>query len=179
MKAFLLACFIGLSAVSFPLSAQIAPKSQAEAPLTPDEAKKLQTVMAKATASPEAKAAEENLRKAREELAKATQAYQTSVEKAAIDADPTTAPVIEKTRRLQQEGLARRNAGKSTGNAAVASAPRQAARVAAPAQTGQPNAAARPSTGFPRPSELFDNWAAVGLLIALGVIAVLLLRKRS
>jgi hypothetical protein len=31
----------------------------------------------------------------------------------------------------------------------------------------------------PRPSELFDNWAAVGLLIALGVIAVLLLRKRG
>jgi hypothetical protein len=34
-------------------------------------------------------------------------------------------------------------------------------------------------TGFPRPSELFDNWAAVGLLIALGVIAVLLLRRRG
>jgi hypothetical protein len=52
-------------------------------------------------------------------------------------------------------------------------------RVAAPAQAGQPIASARPATGFPRPSELFDNWAAVGLLIALGVIAVLLLRKRG
>jgi len=50
--------------------------------------------------------------------------------------DPAAAPVIEKTRRLQQEALA-------------------------------------------RPSELFDNWAAVGFLIALGVIAVLLLRKRG
>jgi hypothetical protein len=47
------------------------------------------------------------------------------------------------------------------------------------AQAGQPIAAARATTGFPRPSELFDNWAAVGLLIALGVIAVLLLRKRG
>jgi hypothetical protein len=120
-----------------------------------------------------------NLRKAREELAKATQAYQTSVEKAAIDADPTAAPVIEKTRRLQQEALARRNAGKPAGNAAVTSAPRQAARVAPPAKASQPNALVRPSTDFPRPSELFDNWAAVGLLLALGVIAVLLLRKRG
>ena len=156
MKTFLLACCLGLSAVCAPLSAQVAPKATADAPLTPEEAKKLQAVMTKATASPEAKAAEENLRKAREELAKATQAYQTSVEKAAIDADPTAAPVIEKTRRLQQEALARRSAGKPAGNTSVASA-----------------------TGFPRPSELFDNWAAVGLLIALGVIAVLLLRRRG
>jgi len=57
--------------------------------------------------------------------------------------------------------------------------PDKAPRVAPPAQAGQPIALARPSTGFPRPSELFDNWAAVGLLIALGVIAVLLLRKRG
>jgi hypothetical protein len=179
MKNFLLACCLGLSAVCAHLSAQVAPKATADAPLTPEEAKKLQVVMTKATASPEAKTAEENLRKAREELAKATQAYQTSVEKAALDADPTAAPVIEKTRRLQQEALARRSAGKPAGNAAVASAPRQAPRVAAPAQTGQPIATARPATGFPRPSELFDNWAAVGLLIALGVIAVLLMRKRG
>jgi hypothetical protein len=179
MRSLLLACCLGLSAVCCNLPAQVAPKSTAEAPLTPDEAKKLQAVMAKATASPEAKAAEENLRKAREELAKATQAYQTSVEKAAIDADPTAAPVIEKTRRLQQESLARRNAPKAAGNTAVGSTPRQAPRVAAPAQAGQPIATARPTTGLPRPSELFDNWAAVGLLIALGVIAVLLLRKRG
>jgi hypothetical protein len=179
MKTFLLACCLGLSAVCATLSAQVAPKSTADAPLTPDEAKKLQVVMTKATASPEAKAAEENLRKAREELAKATQAYQTSVERAAIDADPTAAPVIEKTRRLQQEALARRSAGKPAGNTSVASAPRQAPRVAATIQAGQPIATARPTTGFPRPSELFDNWAAVGLLIALGVIAVLLLRKRG
>jgi hypothetical protein len=119
----LLACRLGLSAVCAPLSAQIAPKAAADAPLTPEEAKKLQVVMTKATASPEAKAAEENLRKAREELAKATQAYQTSVEKAAIDADPAAAPVIEKTRRLQQEALARRSAGKPAGSSAVASAP--------------------------------------------------------
>jgi hypothetical protein len=123
--------------------------------------------------------AEENLRKAREELAKATQAYQTSVEKAAIDADPAAAPVIEKTRRLQQEALARRSAGKSAGNTAVTSAPRQAPRVAAPVQAGQPIAPARPTTGFPRPSELFDNWAAVGLLIALSVISALLLRRKA
>lgn len=179
MRSLLLACSLGLSAVCAPLSGQVAPKSPADAPLTPDEAKKLQSVMAKATASPEAKAAEENLRKAREELAKATQAYQTSVEKAAIDADPAAAPVIEKTRRLQQEALARRSAPKSTGNTAVGSTPRQAPRVTPPAKAGQPIATARPTTGFPRPSELFDNWAAVGLLIALGVIAVLLLRKRG
>jgi hypothetical protein len=179
MKTFLLACCLGLSAVCAPLSAQVAPKATADAPLTPDEAKKLQSVMAKATASPEAKTAEENLRKAREELAKATQAYQTSVEKAAIDADPAAAPVIEKTRRLQQESLARRNASKAAGNTAVGSTPRQAPRIAPQAQAGQPIAAARATTGFPRPSELFDNWAAVGLLIALGVIAVLLLRKRG
>jgi len=179
MRSLLLACCLGLSAVCCNLPAQVAPKSTAEAPLTPDEAKKLQAVMAKATASPEAKAAEENLRKAREELAKATQAYQTSIEKAAVDADPAAAPVIEKTRRLQQEALARRSAGKPAGNATVASSPRQASRVAAPSQTGQPIASARPATGFPRPSELFDNWAAVGLLLALGVIAVLLLRKRG
>jgi len=179
MKTFLLACCLGLSVVCAPLSAQVAPKATADAPLTPEEAKKLQAVMTKATASPEAKAAEENLRKAREELAKATQAYQTSVEKAAIDADPAAAPVIEKTRRLQQEALARRNAPKAAGNAAVAPAPRQAPRVAPPSKAGQPIDAAPPSTGFPRPSELFDNWAAVGLLIALVVIAVLLLRKRG
>ncbi len=179
MRSLLLACSLGLSAVCAPLSGQVAPKSPADAPLTPDEAKKLQAVMAKATASPEAKAAEENLRKAREELAKATQAYQTSVEKAAVDADPSAAPVIEKTRRLQQEAVARRSAGKSAGNTAVTSAPRQAPRVAPPAQAGQPIAPARPSTGFPRPSELFDNWAAVGLLIALGAIAALLLRRRD
>jgi hypothetical protein len=179
MKTILLACCLGLSAVCATLSAQVAPKATADAPLTPEEAKKLQAVMTKATASPEAKTAEENLRKAREELAKATQAYQTSVEKAALDADPTAAPVIEKTRRLQQEALARRNTGKTAGSAAVASAPRQAPRDAAPAQAGQPIATARPATGFPRPSELFDNWAAVGLIIALGVIAVLLLRKRG
>ena len=77
------------------------------------------------------------------------------------------------------EARARRSAGKPAGNTAVASAPRQAPRVAAPAQAGQPIATARPATGFPRPSELFDNWAGVGLLIALGVIAVLLLRKRN
>ncbi len=179
MKTFLLACCLGLSAVCATLSGQVAPKSPADAPLTPEEAKKLQVVMTKATAPPEAKTAEENLRKAREELAKATQAYQTSVEKAAIDADPTAAPVIEKTRRLQQEALARRSAGKPAGNTSVASAPRQAPRVSAPAEAGQPIASVRPATGFPRPSELFDNWAAVGLLIALGVIAVLLLRKRG
>ena len=179
MRSLLLACCLGLSAVCSTLSAQVAPKATADAPLTPEEAKKLQVVMTKATASPEAKAAEENLRKAREELAKATQAYQTSVEKAAIDADPAAAPVIEKTRRLQQEALARRNAPKSASNAAVASTPRQAPRVAPPAQVGQPIAPARATTGLPRPSELFDNWAAVGLLIALGVIAVLLLRKRG
>ena len=179
MRSLLLACCLGLSAVCATLSGQVAPKSTAEAPLTPDEAKKLQAVMAKATASPEAKAAEENLRKAREELAKATQSYQTSVEKAAIDADPAAAPVIEKTRRLQQEALARRNTPKPAGSAAVASAPRQAPRVTPPAKAGQPIASARPSTGFPRPSELFDNWAAVGLLIALGAIAVLLLRRRD
>jgi hypothetical protein len=113
MRSLLLACSLGLSAVCCNLPAQVAPKAPADAPLTPDEAKKLQAVMAKATASPEAKTAEENLRKAREELAKATQAYQTSVEKAAIDADPAAAPVIEKTRRLQQESLARRNATQS------------------------------------------------------------------
>ena len=179
MRRLLLACSLGLSAVCATLSGQVAPKPPADTPLTTDEAKKLQAVMTKATASPEAKAAEENLRKAREELAKATQAYQTSVEKAAIDADPASAPVIEKTRRLQQEALARRNTPKPAGSAAVASAPRQAPRIATPAQGAQPIAAARPATGFPRPSELFDNWAAVGLLIALGVIAVLLLRKRG
>ena len=179
MRSLLLACSLGLSAVCCNLPAQVAPKTTADAPLTPDEAKKLQAVMAKATASPEAKAAEENLRKAREELAKATQAYQTSVENAAIDADPAAAPVIEKTRRLQQEALARRNTPKPTGNAAVAVTPRQAPRIAPPVQAGQPIASVRPATGFPRPSELFDNWAAVGLLIALGVIAVLLLRKRG
>ena len=179
MRSLLLACCLSLSAVCATLSAQVAPKATADAPLTPDEAKKLQSVMAKATASPEAKTAEENLRKAREELAKATQAYQTSVEKAAIDADPAAAPVIEKTRRLQQEALARRNTPKPASNAAVASAPRQAPRIAPPVQAGQPITPARPSAGFPRPSELFDNWAAVGLLIALGVIAVLLLRKRG
>jgi hypothetical protein len=135
--------------------------------------------MTKATASPEAETAEDNLRKAREELAQATQAYQTSVEKAAIDADSSAAPVIEKTRRLQQEALARRNTGNAAGNAATATAPRQAPRVAAPAQTGQPNAAARASSGFPRPSELFDNWTAVGLLIALGVFAVIFLRRKD
>ena len=68
MRSFLLAYCLGLSAVSCPLSAQVAPKPPADAPLTTDEAKKLQAVMTKATASPEAKAAEENLRKAREEL---------------------------------------------------------------------------------------------------------------
>lgn len=36
-----------------------------------------------------------------------------------------------------------------------------------------------PQSTIPRPSDLLDNWAAVGLLIALGVIAVLLLRKRG
>ena len=179
MRSLLLACCLGLSAVCCNLPGQVAPKPPADAPLTPDEAKKLQAVMTKATASPEAKAAEENLRKAREELAKATQAYQTSVEKAAIDADPAAAPVIEKTRRLQQEALARRNTPKPAGNAAVASAPRQAPRVAPPAKADQPIAAAPPSTGFPRPSELFDNWAAVGVTVALGVIAMLLLRKRG
>jgi hypothetical protein len=179
MKTFLLACCLGLSAVCAPLSAQVAPKTTADAPLTPEEAKKLQVVMTKATASPEAKTAEENLRKAREELAKATQAYQTSVEKAAIDADPTAAPVIEKTRRLQQEALARRNANKSAGPVAVNSIPRQAPRVATPAQSGKPNAPVRPASAIPRPSELFDNWAAVGLLVALGVIVVLLLRRRG
>ena len=179
MRSLLLACCLGLSAVCCNLPAQVAPKATADAPLTPEEAKKLQAVMAKATASPEAKAAEESLRKAREELAKATQSYQTSVEKAAIDADPASATVIEKTRRLQQEALARRSAGKPAGSSAVISAPRQAPRVAPPAKANQPISIARSATGFPRPSELFDNWAAVGLLIALGVIAVLLLRKRS
>ena len=128
MKTFLLACLLGLSAICGSLHAQVAPKATADAPLTPDEARKLQTAMTKATASPEAKAAEENLRKAREELAKATQAYQPSVEKAAIDADPTAAPVIEKTRRLQQEALVRRNAGKAASPAAAAAGPRGRAR---------------------------------------------------
>ena len=62
MRSLPLACWLGLSAVCCNLPAQVAPKSPADAPLTPDEAKKLQSVMAKATASPEAKAAEENLR---------------------------------------------------------------------------------------------------------------------
>ena len=180
MKAFLLACCLGLSVVSSPLHAQVAPKAPADTLLTPDEAKKLQTAIAKATSAPETKAADENLRKAREELAKATQAYQASVEKAAIDADPTTAPVIEKARRLQQEAVARRNSGAGVGQTAVSTAQRQAPRVAAPTQGGQPNFTAKqPASAIPRPSELFDNWTAVGLLISLGVIAVLLLRKRA
>jgi hypothetical protein len=33
--------------------------------------------------------------------------------------------------------------------------------------------------GFPRSSELIDNWASVDLLIVLGGIAELLLRKRG
>jgi hypothetical protein len=179
MKTFLLACCLGLSAVAFPLYAQVAPKAPADAPLTPDEARKLQAVMTKATTSPETKTAEESLRKAREELAKATQAYQASIEKAAIDADPTAAPVIEKTRRLQQEALARHNASKVAGSAAVATNPRQVPRITTPAQAAQPNAAAHASSGFPRPSEVFDSWSAIGLLVSLCVIVVLLLRKRG
>lgn len=179
MKALLLAFCFGLSAVAFPLSAQVAPKAPADALLTPEEAKKLQTAINKATSGPEAKAADENLRKAREELAKATQAYQASVEKAAIDADPTTAPVIEKARRLQQEAIARRNASTGASPTAVAPVQRQMPRVAAPTQGGQPNVVSKPTSTMPRPSELFDNWTAVGLLISLGVIVVLLTRKRS
>jgi hypothetical protein len=98
--------------------------------------------MTKATASPEAKTAEENLRKAHEELAKATQAYQLTV---------------KKSRLLQQEALALRNAGKPAGNAAVATTPRQAPRDATPTQNGQPNAPVHPTSAIPRPSELFDN----------------------
>jgi hypothetical protein len=179
MKSFLLACCLGLSVVSLSLSAQVAPKAPADTLLTPDEAKKLQAAIAKATTAPETKAADENLRKAREQLAKATQAYQDSVEKAAIDADATTAPVIEKARRLQQEAVARRNASNAAGPTAVSTAPRQAPRATAPAQGGQQNVLAKTASTIPRPSELFDNWTSIGLLISLGFIVVLLLRKRT
>lgn len=64
--------------------------------------------------------------------------------------------------------------GKSAGNTEVASAPRQDPWVAAPTQADQPISSARATTGFPRPSELFDNWAGGGL-----PIAVLLLQKRA
>lgn len=178
MKSLLIACCLSLS-VFFPLSAQVAPKAPADTLLTPDEAKKLQTAIAKATDAPEAKAADDKLRKAREELAKATQAYQASVEKAAIEADPTTAPVIEKARRLQQEAVARRDANKGAGPTALPAAQRQAQRIAPPAPSGQPSGISKPASTIPRPSELFDNWTAVGLLVSLCVIAMLLLRKRS
>jgi hypothetical protein len=179
MKTYLLAFCIGLSAIVAPLSAQVAPKAPADGAITPDEVRRLQAAMAKATAATEAKAADENLRKAREDLAKATQAYQASVEKAAIEADPTTAQVIEKAKRLQQEAVARRNAGNPTGTPTNATAPRQAPRVAASVQGGQTNAEHNSGSAIPRPSELLDNWTAVGLLISLGVIVMLLMRKRT
>lgn len=36
-----------------------------------------------------------------------------------------------------------------------------------------------PQSTIPRPSDLLDNWSAVGLLIALGVISALLLRRKA
>lgn len=146
-----------------PSPASPAPKAPAETPLTTGEANKLMPLINRANATPEGKAAYDNLSKAREDLAKATEAFKEATQKVAIAMDPTTAPLFEKANRLQREAVARRNANNAS------------------SQGGQPNVAQPNASAIPRPSELFDNWITVGVLIALGiaVIVVLLMRKRG
>jgi len=153
----------GLAVKSNATTTTPAPKAPAETPLTTEEANKLMPLINRANATPEGKAAYDNLSKAREDLAKATEAFKEATQKVAIAMDPTTAPLFEKANRLQREAMARRNANNAS------------------SQGGQPTAAQPTASAIPRPSEFFDNWITVGVLIALGlaVIVVLLMRKRG
>lgn len=154
--------------------------------ITPEEARKLQSTINKAAASPEAKAAEENLKRAREELAKASQAYQASVEKAAVELEPSVAPVLEKTHKIQQDAQTRRSQAKPGSPTTTSGAVRAPVRPTNQPMNAQPAAYApvrrapmQAQATVPRPSDLLDNWVAVGIIFGLGIATVFFLRRKA
>jgi hypothetical protein len=150
-------------------------------PLTPDEAKLLQSTLAKAIATQAVKDAEIKMKAAKEEMVKAGKEYQAAIEQSAIEIEPRVEPVLAKTHKLQQDMLAKRG-GKQVqplqGKAGMVKAPSGSppVTVARPPVAAQPRQVAYQSGS--KPSDFLDSWSTLAVIICLGVIAVLIFRKR-
>jgi hypothetical protein len=151
------------------------------APLTPDEAKTLQLTLAKAIASPKAKEAEAKLKAARDEVAKASKEYQEAIEQSAVEIEPKSASILDKTHKLQQDMQARR-ASKQAQPAQVKSGAPRVGPGSAPAPMVKSQGPILPmqvaSQSGSKPSDFLDSWSSLAVIFCLGVIAVLLFKKR-
>ncbi len=151
------------------------------APLTPDEAKTLQLTLAKAIATPKAKEAEAKLKAARDEVAKASREYQEAIEQSAVEIEPKSASILDKTHRLQQDMQARR-ASKQAPPASVRSGAPKANPGGAPVAAAKPQAPVRArqtvSPPWSKPSDFLDSWSALAVIFCLGVIGVLIFKRR-
>jgi hypothetical protein len=151
------------------------------APLTPDEAKTLQLTLAKAIATPKAKEAEAKLKAARDEVAKASKEYQEAIEQSAVEIEPKSASILDKTHKLQQDMQARR-ASKQPQPAQVKSGAPRVGPAATSGTTVKPQASVQPRQvayqSGSKPSDFLDSWSALAVIFCLGVIGVLVFRKR-
>jgi hypothetical protein len=162
------------------LSAQEAPNIS-PAPLTPDEAKTLQLTLAKAIATPKAKEAEAKLKAARDEVAKASKEYQAVIEQSAVEIEPKTAAILDKTHKLQQDMQARR-ASKQAQPAQMKSGAPRVGPGAAPGPAVKPQAPIQPRQvayqSGSKPSDFLDSWSSLAVILCLGVIGVLIFKRR-
>ena len=180
MKTSVWQCFFLVFASVCTLVAQEA-SGAPPAPLTPDEAKTLQLTLAKAIATPKAKEAEAKLKAAKEELAKLSKQYQEAIEQSAVEIEPKSAPILDKTHKLQQDMQARR-ASKQAQPAQVKSGAPRVGPGSVPAPVVKSQAPIQPRQvayqSGSKPSDFLDSWSALAVIFCLGAIAVLLLRKR-
>jgi len=179
MKLSSLSRFLLVFASVCVLDAQKAPDAP-PVPLTPDEAKTLQQTLAKAIVTPKAKEAEARLKAARDEVSKASKEYQEAIERSAVEIEPRSAVILDKTHKLQQDMQARR-ASKQSQPAQVKSGSARAGPGGAPVTAVKPQTPVQPRhvTGFgSKPSDFLDSWSSLAVIFCLGVIGVLFFRKR-
>jgi hypothetical protein len=180
MKPSVLKCFFLVFASVCTLVAQEA-SGAPPAPLTPDEAKTLQLTLAKAITTPKAKEAEAKLKAARDEVAKASKEYQEAIEQSAVEIEPKSAPILDKTHKLQQDMQARRTS-KQVQPAQVKSGAPRVGPGSAPAPMVKSQGPIQPrqvvSQSGSKPSDFLDSWSSLAVIFCLGVIAVLLFKKR-
>ncbi len=150
-------------------------------PLTPDEAKLLQSTLTKAIATQAVKDAEAKMKAAKEEMMKASKDYQAAIEQAAVEIEPRVEPVLVKTHKLQQDMLARRG-GKQVQPPQAKAGMVKAPSGAPPVTVTRPPVAVQPRQATyqsgSKPSDLLDSWSTLAVIFCLCVIAVLVFRKR-
>jgi len=179
MKPSSLPRFLLLFASVCVLDAQKAPDTP-PVQLTPDEAKTLQLTLTKAMATQKSKEAEARLKAAKDEVAKASKEYQEAIERSAVEIEPKSAVILDKTHKLQQDMQARR-ASKQAQPAQVKSGALKAGPGAAPGTAVKPQTPIQPrhANRFgSKPSDLLDSWSSLAVIFCLGVIGVLFFRKR-